>query len=276
MIRDILVNLSQGTDTDRAAAFATSLAAKFSAHLTGLAVTYEIDVPPFYMGALPTDFLETQMQENTAAAIAAGESFAAHAAAAGVTHEVRTLNGSLGIAASSLAEMSRVFDLTVVAQPDPDRPGPEEVIAETVLLESGRSVLVVPYVQREGYGCGRAVVAWDGSRAAARALAEGLPLLHRAAQVEVLRVVRASDEAANCDEVLRHLARHGLSATTRTLHVGNGEPSIAQTILNEVSDQGADLVVMGGYGHSRLRELVMGGVTREILSAMTVPVLMAH
>ncbi len=276
MIRDILVNLSQGTDQDRAAAFATSLAAKFSAHLTGLAVTYEIDVPPFYMGALPTDFLETQMQENTAAAIAAGEAFAAHAQAAGVRHEVRTLNGSLGIAASSLAEMSRVYDLTVVAQPDPDRPGPEEVIAETVLLESGRSVLVVPYVQREGYGGGRAVIAWDGSRAAARALAEGLPLLHRAAQVEVLRVVRGGDEGANCDEVLRHLARHGLSATTRTLHVGNGEPSIAQTILNEVSDQGADLVVMGGYGHSRLRELVLGGVTREILSAMTVPVLMAH
>lgn len=276
MIRDILVNLSQGTDSDRAAAFATSLAAKFSAHLTGLAVTYEIDVPPFYMGALPTDFLETQMQENTAAAAAAGEAFVARAAAAGVTHDVRTLNGSLGIAASSLAEMSRAYDLTVVAQPDPDKPGPEEVIAETVLLESGRAVLVVPYVQRDGYGGGRAFVAWDGSRAAARALAEGLPLLHRAAKVEVLRVMRAGDEDTGCDDVLRHLARHGLSATTRTLHVGSGEPSIAQTILNEVSDQGADLVVMGGYGHSRLRELVMGGVTREILSAMTVPVLMAH
>ncbi|OYW51235.1 MAG: universal stress protein UspA [Rhizobiales bacterium 12-68-15] len=232
MIRDILVNLTQGKENDPAAAYAASLAAQFSAHLTGLAVTYEIDVPPFYMGALPTDFIETQMAENAAAAHRTIETFSASAEAAAIAYEVRQLNGSLGVAASTLAEMARTFDLTVVAQPDPDQPGPEEVIAETVLLESGRAVLIVPYVQRTPYRAGRAVVAWDGSRAAARALAEGLPL--------------------------------------------PGETSVAQTILNEVSDQGADLVVMGGYGHSRLRELVLGGVTREILGAMTVPVLMAH
>lgn len=276
MIRDILVNLSQGTEKDPAVAFAASLAAQFSAHLTGLAVTYEIDVPPFYMGALPTDFLETQMAENAAAAARSGEAFTALAREAGVPHEVRTLNGSLGIAASTLAEMARTYDLTVVAQPDPDQPGPEEVIAETALLESGRAVLIVPYVQREGYRGGRAVVAWDGSRAAARALAEGLPLLHRAESVEVLRVVRGNEEPDADDAVLRHLSRHGLNASVRTLYISPGEASVAQTILNEVSDQGADLVIMGGYGHSRLRELVLGGVTREILGAMTVPVLMAH
>ena len=276
MIRDILVNLTQGKETDPAAAYATSLAAQFSAHLTGLAVTYEIDVPPFYMGALPTDFIETQMAENAAAAHRTIETFSSGAETAAITYEVRQLNGSLGVAASTLAEMARTFDLTVVAQPDPDQPGPEEVIAETVLLESGRAVLIVPYVQRTPYRAGRAVVAWDGSRAAARALAEGLPLLHRAQSVEVLRVVRGTEDPEPEDAVLKHLTRHGLSATVRTLFVSPGETSVAQTILNEVSDQGADLVVMGGYGHSRLRELVLGGVTREILGAMTVPVLMAH
>ncbi|MEP9378877.1 universal stress protein [Aquabacter sp. CN5-332] len=276
MIRDILVNLTQGAENDTAATFAASLAATFSAHLTGLAVTYEIDVPPFYMGAVPTDFLETQMQENEAAAAKATERFAHLAAHAGVAYDVRTLNASLGVAANNLAQMARLFDLTVVAQPDPDRPGPEEVIAETVLLDSGRAVLLVPYVQKASYGGGRAVVAWDGSRAAARALAEGLPLLHRSEVVEVLRVLRGSEADVSGDDVVRHLARHGLSARTRTLHLGPGETSVAQAILNEVSDQGADLVVMGGYGHSRLRELVLGGVTREILAAMTVPVLMAH
>lgn len=276
MIRDILVNLTQGAENDPAAAFAASLAATFSAHLTGLAVAYEIDVPPFYMGAVPTDFLETQMQENEAAAAKAMEQFEQLAVRAGVAYDARTLNASLGVAANNLAQMARLFDLTVVAQPDPDRPGPEEVIAETVLLDSGRAVLLVPYVQKAGYGGGRAVVAWDGSRAAARALAEGLPLLHRSEVVEVLRVLRGSEEDESGDDVVRHLARHGLSARTRTLHLGSGVTSVAQAILNEVSDQGADLVVMGGYGHSRLRELVLGGVTREILSAMTVPVLMAH
>ncbi len=277
MIRDILVNLTQGTERDAAAAFAVSIAKTFSAHITGLAVSYEIDVPPFYMGAVPTDFIETQVQENEAAAAQASEVFGRAATEAGLSYEVRTLSASLGVAANKFAQMARLFDLTVVAQPDPDRPGPEEVIAETVLLDSGRAVLLVPYVQKATYGGGRAVVAWDGSRAAARALAEALPLLHRSEVVEVLRVVRGSTaEDESAEEVVRHLARHGLSARTHVLRLGPGEASIAQAILNEVSDQGADLVVMGGYGHSRLRELVMGGVTREILSTMTVPVLMAH
>ncbi|QRG07461.1 universal stress protein [Xanthobacter dioxanivorans] len=276
MIRDILVNLAQGTDKDVARDFAASLAASFGAHLTGLTVAYEIDVPPFYMGALPTDFIDAQVLENQAAADKAAQGFTAAATAAGVTHDVRTLTASLGVAASTFADMSRLFDITVVGQPDPDRPGPEEVIAETVLIESGRAVLIVPYVQTKPFTPDRAVVAWDGSRAAARALAEALPLLHRTKDVEIFRVTRhEEDEDTAGQEVARHLARHGVAAKVRRLPVSSGEP-IAAAILNEVSDQGADFVVMGGYGHSRLRELVMGGVTREILATMTVPVLMAH
>lgn len=276
MIRDILVNLAQGADKDVACDFAASLAASFGAHLTGLTVAYEIDVPPFYMGALPTDFIDAQVLENQAAAEKAAERFSACAAAAGVTHEVRSLSASLGVAANTFADMARLFDLTVVCQPDPDRPGPEEVIAETVLMDSGRAVLVVPYVQTKPFTASRAVVAWDGSRAAARALAEGLPLLHRTKEIEIFRVLPHPDqEDAVGEDVVRHLAHHGLTATVRKLPVSSGEP-IAAAILNEVSDQGADFVVMGGYGHSRLREMVLGGVTREILSTMTVPVLMAH
>lgn len=276
MIRDILVNLAQGAETDLASDFAASLAAAFGAHLTGLSVAYEIDVPPFYMGALPTDFIDAQVLENQAAAEKAAARFSATAGALGVSHDVRNLSASLGVAANSFAEMARLFDLTVVAQPDPDRPGPEEVLAETVLMESGRAVLIVPYVQKKPFAAERAVVAWDGSRPAARALAEALPLLHRTKHVEVFRVVSGQEEEDLAGpEVVRHLARHGLSAQVRKLPVTSGEP-IAAAILNEVSDQGADFVVMGGYGHSRLRELVMGGVTREILATMTVPVLMAH
>lgn len=276
MIRDILVNLAQGVETDRACDFAASLAASFGAHLTGLSVAYEIDVPPFYMGALPTDFIDAQVLENQSAAEKASARFTAAASAAGVPHEVRSLSASLGVAANSFAEMARLFDLTVVAQPDPDRPGPEEVIAETVLMESGRAVLIVPYVQTKPFSAERAVVAWDGSRPAARALAEALPLLHRTKEVEVFRVVshREEEDTVGAD-VVRHLARHGLNAKVRKLPVTSGEP-IAAAILNEVADQGADFVVMGGYGHSRIRELVLGGVTREILATMTVPVLMAH
>ncbi|WP_454917758.1 universal stress protein [Xanthobacter sediminis] len=277
MIRDILVNLAQGAEKDVAAEYAASLAVAFGAHLTGLSVAYEIDVPPFYMGALPTDFIDAQVLENQAAAEKAAARLEEITKAAGVSHEVRTLSASLGVAANSFARMSRLFDVTVVAQPDPDKPGPEEVLAETVLLESGRAVLVVPYIQEKPFSSERAVVAWDGSRASARALAEALPLLHRTKTVEVFRVVTDATEEVDEEglEVARHLARHNLDAQVRRLPVKSGD-SISAAILNEVSDQGADLVVMGGYGHSRLKELVLGGVTREILSSMTVPVLMAH
>ena len=100
--------------------------------------------------------------------------------------------------------------------------------------------------------------------------------LHRSKEVEIFRVVSHLDEEDTVGpDVVRHLSRHGLNAKVRKLPVTSGEP-IAAAILNEVADQGADFVVMGGYGHSRIRELVLGGVTREILATMTVPVLMAH
>lgn len=277
MIRDILVNLAQGVEKDDACEFAASLASHFGAHMTGLSVAYEIDVPPFYMGALPTDFIDAQLLENKAAAEKATARFKATAAAAGVTYDARSLSASLAVAANSFAHMARLYDLTVVAQPNPDFPGPEEVIAETVLMESGRAVLVVPYIQTKPFQTDRVVIAWDGGRACARALAEALPLLHRAKSVEIFRVMKTQGDEADEEgpEVVRHLARHGLEAKVRRLPVASGD-SVSSAILNEVSDSGADIVVMGGYGHSRLRELVLGGVTRDILGSMTVPVLMAH
>ncbi|WP_341987946.1 universal stress protein [Azorhizobium sp. AG788] len=277
MIRDILVNLTQGAERDPAAHYAAALAGAFKAHLTGLAVTYELDVPPFYMGALPTDFIDQQIRDNEVAAEKAAAKFTAIATEAGVGSSVRTLSASLGEAARSFAELSRLFDLTVVAQPDPDRPGPEEVIAEAALMDSGRAVLLVPYVQKPPFALNRVVVAWDGSRASARALAESFPLLHHAKHLEVFSVRRHDDDDTTpaAADLERHLGHHGLSANLRHLVLGSGE-SVSAAILNEVSDQGADLVVMGGYGHSRLREMVLGGVTRDILESMTVPVLMAH
>ncbi|MGU3494127.1 universal stress protein [Xanthobacteraceae bacterium A53D] len=277
MIRDILVNLTQGSERDPAAHYAVGLAAAYGAHITGLAVAYEIDVPPFYMGALPTDFIDQQIRDNEAAAATSTSAFTALTAAAGVGSDVRQFSASLGEAAHTLSELSRLFDLTVVAQPNPDQPGPEEVLAETALLEGGRAVLVVPYVHRGPFSISRIVVAWDGSRASARALAESLPLLHRADTIEIFTVLSSSDpdSAPDTTDLERHLANHNLKAQVRRVTPAAGQ-SVASVLLNEVSDQGADLVVMGGYGHSRLREMVLGGVTRDILESMTVPVLMAH
>jgi nucleotide-binding universal stress UspA family protein len=134
----------------------------------------------------------------------------------------------------------------------------------------------VPYIQKTGLKLGTVVVCWDGSRSAARAAADAMPFLTRADAIEVLIVAGErgkGDEIPGAD-VGHHLARHGLKVDVKRIVATDSD--VANTILSYVADASADLIVMGGYGHSRLREFILGGVTRGILEAMTVPTLMSH
>jgi nucleotide-binding universal stress UspA family protein len=148
---------------------------------------------------------------------------------------------------------------------------------ESVLFDSGRSVLIVPYIQKKPVELNRVMIAWDGGRSATRAIAEARPLLAKAKQVEVLVVETGKPDTGQIpgSDLARHLARHKLKVELRHVSVSS-KHEIDETILNEVTNSDIDLVVMGGYGHSRLREFVLGGVTRSIIQTMTAPVLMAH
>jgi nucleotide-binding universal stress UspA family protein len=153
---------------------------------------------------------------------------------------------------------------------------PYEVVDEGVLFESGRPVIFVPFIQRTALALGRVMLCWDGSRAAARAVADAMPLLHKAKTVEIVIVgdwPSASDEMPGAD-LGQHLARHGLTVEVKRLT--SPDIDVVSALLSYAADSDADLMVMGGYGHSRLREFVLGGVTRGLLEAMTVPVLMSH
>jgi nucleotide-binding universal stress UspA family protein len=139
-----------------------------------------------------------------------------------------------------------------------------------------RCSIVVPYVQRDGLKLDRVMVCWDGSRTAARALGDAMPLLARAGNVQVVIVASEpgkSDEIPGAD-IAHHLARHGLKVELKQIVVHGLD--VANTILSHAADSGADFIVMGGYGHSRLREFVLGGATRGILGSMTVPTLISH
>ena len=152
----------------------------------------------------------------------------------------------------------------------------EELIAESTLFESGRPVIVVPYIQKAPLKLDRVMVCWDGSRQATRAIADAMPLLERAGQVELVIVANErgkQDEIAGAD-MGQHLARHGLKVDVN--RITDGDIDVADALLSHAADAGVDFMVMGGYGHSRLREFVLGGVTRSILRSMTVPVLMSH
>jgi nucleotide-binding universal stress UspA family protein len=136
-------------------------------------------------------------------------------------------------------------------------------------------VLVVPYIQAEGLKLDHVMVCWDGSRNAARAVGDAMPLLARAKAIEVLTIGTEikSDEIPAAD-IAQHLARHGLRVQVE--NVAAPDLDVANTILSHAADTSANFIVMGGYGHSRLREFVLGGATRGILTTMTVPTLMSH
>lgn len=275
MIKDLIVNLGLG-EHDPAGDFAIAMAEKCEAHVLGLAFAYEPVIPGAVMGGIPPEFIESQRAEAHGKAKAAVARFDERARRAGVSYEHRILSASLSAAADQLGRLSRRFDLVVVGQPEREETVPEEIVDEGALFESGRPVIFVPFIHRTGVKLDRLMVCWDGGRAATRAVADSLPLLKKARQVEVVIVANGrakSDEVPGID-LGQHLARHGLKVEVK--RITSPDIDVASTILSYAADSSADMIVMGGYGHSRLREFVLGGATRGILESMTVPVLMSH
>ncbi len=172
---------------------------------------------------------------------------------------------------------ARLSDLTVFGQSGQRGAGPEgdggtSVTFEGTLFDSGRPVLLMPPAPVKDLGS-TAAVAWDGSREAARAVHAALPLLRQAKRVVVV-TARQSEDDIEPSELVRYLAGHGIKARTWAFTPGSG--ALGEEILAEAAKAEANLLVMGGYGHSRLRELVLGGVTRSVLSKATIPVFMMH
>ena len=275
MIKDIVVNLGLG-ERDPAGDFAISVADTFEAHLLGVAFIYDPIIPGTVMGGIPPEFIESQRRESEKKAQDAIARFEQAAKRAGISYETRDVNASIAGAAERLGRLARRFDLVVVGQPDRDKSAPVEVVDEGVLFDSGRPVIFVPYIQKAGLKLERVMVCWDGSRSATRAIADAMPFLHKAKQIEIVMVASKAgknDEIPGAD-LGQHLARHGLKVDVK--RITSPDIDVPSTILSYAADSSADMLVMGGYGHSRLREFILGGVTRGILETMTVPTLMSH
>ena len=275
MLKDVVVNLSSQGPRDFAAEYATSIAAMFGAHITGVSFVYEPVIPDGMLGGVPVDLIELQRQENSKAANDAISRFDAVAKKAGLSAETRLLDATFGGAAARFAQIGRRFDPVVVGQAQRDRGPADDLLIEGALFESGRPLVVVPYIQRRGITLERVLACWDGSRTAARAIGDAMPFLERAKAVEVVIVAeeRKSEEMTGAN-MNAHLVRHGVAASVK--RIAKGDIAIQDALLSYAADSGADFMVMGGYGHSRLREFILGGVTRGILASMTLPVLMSH
>ncbi|MFY9687435.1 MAG: universal stress protein, partial [Pseudolabrys sp.] len=187
MIKDIVVNLGLGTQ-DPAGVYAISVAEKFEAHLVGIAVSYEPVIPGTVMGGVPPDVIEGQRAESTRRANAAIMRFEQAAKRAGISMETRLITASVAGAADQIGRVARRFDLAIVGQPARKPSLPDQVLDEGVLFESGRPVIFVPFVQTGGVKLDRIMVCWDGSRVASRAVADSMPLLKKAKQVEIVIV----------------------------------------------------------------------------------------
>ncbi len=275
MIRDIVVNLPLRAERDRTTAFAASMAGFFNAHLTGIAFVYDPVVACVEFGAGEARFIEEQGAEAKKNAQAAIDRLAFEVRREGVPCTSHHIRASIADAPDQFAEIARGFDISVVAQNESTISSLDDLIAEAALFQAGRPVVMVPYVHTAAFKADRIAIFWDGGAPATRAINDALPFLNRARHVDLVsfageRELRQELAGAKMAE---HLARHGVAAVVKRVQTGS---DVASAMLNYVADTGPDLVVMGGYGHSRLREFILGGATRGIMQSMTVPALMSH
>ncbi|MCZ8150357.1 MAG: universal stress protein [Roseomonas sp.] len=276
-IRDILVHLDAAPAAVARLDLAAALARRHGARLTGLAVI-DIVLPPIAApdggGAALGPLLDAMRRDALVEAEGIRTHFEETLSRLGVAGEWRVAEG---LTAELVARHGRTADLVVLGQPDPESGASNATaVFEGALFSSGRPVLVVPYAGRFTQVGRRALIAWNGRREAARAVHDALPLLAGAEHAVVLAVGPEPTEAEDdpSAEILRHLARHDLSVSAARETATDLD--IADILLNRAAESGADLLVMGAYGHSRLREFILGGATRSILRQMTLPVLMAH
>ena len=275
--KTILAYLSDKRRAEAILEPAVQLATRNNAHLIGMHVYAGVPAPP-----LPMPFGSDVIRAVAAAQQKETEEiagiFSRMTANRPFVAEWRAEKGPHVDPTSIVIEHSRSADLIIAGQTDPDwDTSPLQDVAEHLALGSGRPVLVVPYIGRYPEIGRNVVIAWKAGRESARAVFDALPILKQAEQVQILEIGEGGskrDGASPDNSIAVALARHGIKPTVRTSIAG--EIGVGDEILSRLTDMGADLLVMGAYGHSRMRELVFGGVTRHIARHMTVPTLLSH
>lgn len=275
--KTILVHCDGSKSVSYRLEVAAALAQRFDAHLVGFHARRPFEAPVFLDGGVgfPIDsfarsYEEGVKTEETAASVA----FVKATKGKHLSTEWRTITGYVD---DELPVQARYADLIVVGQADSVPTVTPSDLPEVTALATGRPILVVPYIDAKAPSK-VALVCWNTSREAARAVVDALPFLKAAEKVIVLAVnpqVSAAGHGAEPGaDVATWLSRHGVKVTVQRDVAPDAD--VGGVILSRAADYGADLIVMGIYGHSRMREMVLGGASRSLLGSMTVPVLMAH
>lgn len=280
MLKDLIVNLTLGAEKDPTAGYALSVAETFGAHVTGMAFALKPVIPGIPIEGLSPNVIHNAIKENEHAAQSAIDRFEVLAKKHGVPSDAVRVTETLLGGVGRFATTARCYDLAVLAQANPDNDGEQDLYIESALFTSGRPILIVPYIQKAPAKFDRIVCCWDGGEPAARAIADAMPFLKKAKKIDLLMVTTAKTSGLRIagTDMAQHLARHGLNVNVQQIvqQIAGANIDVGSMILSFAADNDTDLLVMGGYGHSRWRELVLGGATRGILSSMTVPTLMSH
>jgi nucleotide-binding universal stress UspA family protein len=282
LLKTISLALIANSDPDPAAAvrYALDLAGRTRAHLFA-----RIGVSPLVISTLgyPMHAAASQMlaiiEEENVERTEQAEQMAlmihTEAERLGAIASVEVLSAAYDPLAPHLMRMARVSDVCIALAPPSTEPQLRDILID-MLFGSGVPLLLVPANWNKPGPIRKAIVAWDGGSSAARAVRDALPLLADAETVEVVSVLGEKDIAAeaSCADIARHLARHCREVSVNALPVG--EHGVAATLFAHGILTRADLMVMGGYGHSRLREFILGGVTRDTLARTDIPTLLSH
>ena len=278
MYRNLLVHIPTERSARPAIDGSISLAMSCGAHLEAFAAGFEtVNNMPFVAegGAAVASIFEVEHERAMERAHAALGVFEVEAKGAQISYGSRAVGGTFSEVVATIGAAARLYDLTVVSQGEPGGGRFDNLLPQELLLQTGGPLLILPYTFHGAFKPARIGICWDGSRLAARALRDAMPLL---AQADTLTAItlNASEVPAEASpaQLAKHLARSGLPARMVSLEADRN--SVQSSILSVAADESLDLLVMGGYGHSRLQETVFGGVTREMFRSMTIPVLMSH
>ncbi len=263
----------------RISLFSAALARQFSGHVIGLHAETLSTVPLIAPMEIPdpmaVEALQKAAQEETRRVEAI---FRDKMDGEGLSYEWRSYISSAGYGSDSVLQCARASDLIIACQPDERTGGDGSADIDSLLHDTGRPLLLIPYAISEPQPIRRALIAWNGSKEAARAAFDAIPFLRSAESVEIFSVdppgmPRQAPELAGAD-IAAALSRHGVQVALRTEE--NCQIPTAAAIENRLTEKGVDLLVMGGYGHSRWWEMLFGGVTRSILESMTAVTLLSR
>jgi len=273
-LKDILVYLDDGVSNLERINVAFSLAKTHGAHLTGVTLA----------SLIPEDLkiADDDMRDGYAeqAAQQRATDFIEATNREGISSSARVIQGKGIKAAAEIAKFARNFDLIMLRQANPENRNHllVEETAQQVILLGGRPIFFMPYIGAHRIPCKKAMIAWDGTPAASRAVHDALPLIKTIEKVIILVVTNNIKKTTRgeplANDLASHLKRHGVNTTVRRVNAGTFD--VPTVLLNEIAENDIDLLIMGGYGTPSLKQKIFGGVTRTLLSSMLIPVVMSH